>query len=572
MLTPKENIINLEPYSIASYPTNWDMKLDANENYIGPSTQVLKALKSISVQDISQYPYYGELYSILADILDVCSNEIVLTNGADEAIYAVLNTYISKNDKVVTVTPSFVMPKIYSNLLEANYIEIPYKNKWEYPLDDIKNCLSQGAKALIITSPNNPTGDIVSKAMIEDILISFPETLVILDETYANYSGNSNVKLAQVYQNLAVIRSMSKDYALAGLRLGYVVSDSENILNIRKVLSPYNVNNAAVIAAKAALADKNYLSYVVNEISESREFLSSELQKMGVIVYKSHANFILADMGKKAELFYNILKANKVIVKRYRDEQYLENCLRITVPTLSASKRILEFLKTKITLVFDMDGVLVDVSKSYYEAIKYTYNYFTGKTITDEQICDAKKKGGLNNDWDLTSYLIKQSGFDFSYEKIVDVFQSNYWKDGSGSINNETLLIDKSLLNKLAEKYNLAIFTGRPGQEALFTLSKFEIKDYFGKIVTMDDLPKDRQKPDTMGLSIIKDSFFTDYLVYFGDSIDDMKCAKNFVSTFAVGVLPPQNKTDDLKHTLQHSGADKVINCINDLQKILENN
>ena len=195
---------------------------------------------------------------------------------------------------------------------------------------------------------------------------------------------------------------------------------------------------------------------------------------------------------------------------------------------------------------------------------KTAYSHREGKTDVNYYALTNNNGTTANSTVQLQAFLSLQNGIGWCVTELT-----NYTV---GSINNETLLIDKSLLNKLAEKYNLAIFTGRPGQEALFTLSKFEIKDYFGKIVTMDDLPKDRQKPDAMGLSIIKDSFFTDYLVYFGDSIDDMKCAKNFVSTFAVGVLPPQNKTDDLKHTLQHSGADKVINCINDLQKILENN
>ena len=355
------------------------------------------------------------------------------------------------------------------------------------------------------------------------------------------------------------------------MRLGYVVSNAQNIENIKKCLSPYNVNAIAVEAAIAALSDNEYLNFVVNEISQAKQYLAEELTKLGVRVYKSYTNFLLADFGIHKDLIFNMLKENRIIVKDFKSSNVLKNCLRITIPTLSAAKRLISLINTKITLVFDMDGVLVDVTNSYYEAIKYTYNYFTGKTIPTEQIVQAKKQGGLNNDWDLTSYLIEQSGFKFSYEKIVEVFQSQYWNDGSGSINKEKLLIDERLLRELSQKYNLAVFTGRPRQEALYTLNKFNIRQYFEKIVTMDDLPSEKQKPDIEGLKIIKNAFITEYLIYFGDTVDDAKCASNMPSAYGVGVLPPSDKSDDLKEILQNAGAKRVINNINDIKNILEN-
>lgn len=571
MLTPREELKDIETYKIASYPECWDMKLDSNENYIGPSTNVMRVLKELSVDDVSHYPCYGLFYELLSEKNQIDSSDIVITNGADEALSAVLNTYISKGDTVLTVTPSFTMPKIYSQIIGAQYIEIPYEKKWEYPFEKVKEALTKGVKALLITTPNNPTGDVVSQEQIEEILKNNPDLLVIIDETYANYCSKSNIGLVEKYDNAVVVKSLSKDYALAGLRLGYIVSQEENINNIKKVLSPYNVNAAAVVAGTAAISDEEYLSYVVNEITAAKVYLTSEFEKFGALVYPSGANFLLVDFGFRSELIFNILKANKIIVKSFKGNNDLKNCIRITVPTMSAASRIVSIIKSKITLVFDMDGVMIDVSRSYYEAIKHTYNHFTGKNLSDDQICDARKLGGLNNDWDLTEYLIKQSGFDFPYEKIVEVFQNHYWNDGQGSINEETLLIDDKLLAELSQKYNTAVFTGRPKQEALYTLSKFGIKQYFQKIVTMDDLPLNMQKPDTAGLMMIKNSFITDYLVYFGDTVDDAKCASNFVGTYGVGVLPPTDKSDELKNLLLKTGAKAVINDINELNTVLEN-
>ncbi len=571
MLKPREEIKNIECYQIASYPENWDMKLDSNENYIGPSTKVLSAIKNTTPESISRYPCYGKLYDKLAEKHDIEQMFFVLTNGADEALSAVINTFISKNDRILTVKPSFAMPKIYAGLAGAQYLELPYTEKWIYPIESVLSTIDESIKAVIITTPNNPTADIVPKDNIVQILQKCKDIPVIIDETYANYSGISNVDLVTNYDNAIVVKSFSKDYALAGLRLGYIVSNPENIKNIKKVLSPYNVNSIAVEAADAALDDEQYLNFVVNEINNAKKFLSDEFTKIGAVVYKSNTNFMLVDFGKHKDLIFNMLKENSIIVKDFPNTNVLKTCLRITIPTLSAAKRLISLIKTKITLVFDMDGVLVDVTNSYFEAIKYTYNYFTGKRLTNEQILEAKKLGGLNNDWDLTSYLIEQSGFKFSYDKIVEIFQGQYWKDGSGSINSEKLLIDERLLKELSGKYNLAVFTGRPRPEAVYTLNKFNIRHYFDKVVTMDDLPPDKQKPDTEGLFLIKKAFVTEYLIYFGDTVDDAKCALNMPSAYGVGVLPPSDKSDELKELLLQAGAKEVINNINDIKTILEN-
>ncbi len=566
MLRPRQELIGLNTYEIASYPQNWDMKLDSNENYIGPSTSVIKAIKNIAPEEIAQYPYYGSFYDALSEIYGVKKSNIVITNGADEALCTVINTYISKADSVVTASPSFSMPKIYTSIAGAEYIEVPYKEKWAYPFEDIINSVSENTKVILITSPNNPTGDIVPLEQIIEILRKFPDKAVVIDETYSSYAGISNVCLTDKYDNLIVVKSFSKDYALAGLRLGCIVSNQVNIDNIKRVLSPYNVNCIAVAAANAAINDKKYIKLVKDEITQSRKYLYDEIKKLGFTPYESHANFVLTDFGNLCDLIYEKLKSNKIIVKRFDKTSILHSCLRITAPTLSASHKIIDLIRSKDTLVFDMDGVLVNVKQSYNQAVKYTYNYFTGKELSDEELSEAKKQGGLNNDWDLTNHLIKKYGFNFAYDDIVSVFQKQYWNDGKGSINNENLLISTALLDELKQKYNLAVFTGRPKVEAYYTLKKFDILKYFDKIITMNDLPPDRQKPHTEGLYKIKEALLTDELIYFGDTVDDVKCAMDF-GAYGVGV----SDKDVMRQTLMSAGAKMVIDSINDLKSILEN-
>lgn len=569
MIEPRPELKNINIYEIASYPENWDMKLDSNENYIGPSVKVMEALKNLDTSDISQYPYYGKLYDALCEVNCVNNSNIVITNGADEALSAVLNTFVSKGEAILTAKPSFSMPKIYAQMIGANYIEIPYTKKWEYPFEQIVNSIDSSVKAILLTTPNNPTGDVIPVEQVKSILASNPDKLVIIDETYTNYAGLTNVGLTEEFDNAVVVKSMSKDYGLAGLRIGYIVSQKENIDNIKKILSPYNVNVAAAAAAHAALKDTAYLEYVKNEIRTSKVFLTEELTKLGIKVYDSFANFILADFSVKKDFVFDKLKSHNIVVKSFTKREEMKDCLRITVPTLSAAKKLVALLQPKDTLVFDMDGVLIDVSRSYFEAIRHTYSHFTGNDLSTEAIHSARKQGGLNNDWDLTSYLIKQSGLDFSYDEIVDVFQKQYWNDGNGSINNEELLIEESLLEDVSRKYNMAIFTGRPKDEAIYTLEKFGIKKYFEKIITMDDVALNEQKPHTSGLKQISAYFMSDKFIYFGDTVDDAKCANDF-GAYGVGILPPSDKCEELKNILLEKGDKAVLNSINDLKSILE--
>ena len=560
MIEPKRTLKNLKIYETDLYPEEWTMKLDSNENYIGPSKKVFEALKNLSADDISHYPYYGEIIEQLSKKYTLSNKSIVLTNGADEAISAVIGTYAEPFDSIVTVTPSFSMPGIYAQQHGCEYIEIEYEKKYVFPFEKLVKSIQNNTKIIYLTTPNNPTGNIIPVEQIKYILEHFKDKLVAVDETYGTFAEYSCIPLTKDYNNLIVIKSMSKDYGLAGLRLGFLVSAPENIANVKKILSPYNVNQAAVKAAAAALSDNKHLDYIKSEINKSKEFLTKELKKIGAVVYESHANFILAEFGEKTDYVYSTLLKNRIIVKKMDSLK----ALRITLPTLEAAKKITHLIVAKDIIVFDMDGVLVDVENSYRLAIAETYKFFTKHSISPADIQNAKNEGGLNNDWDLTYHLLKAAGTWVPYDDIVEKFQQMYWNNGNGCINNETLLVDPMLLKMLSERYILAVFTGRPRAEAEFTLNKFDIMKYFSKVITMNDLPQKRQKPDTLGLEMIKNAVYAGKMMYAGDTIDDMKCAKDFrITGFGVA------KTKEQAELLLKNGAKYVINSINQLGEFI---
>ncbi len=570
MIKPKKSVEDMDGYFVPMYEKFWDVKIDSNENNYGPAPSVIEAIKGCTYQDISFYPFYGVLSQKIADYTGFSIDNIKVTNGADEALQSVIQTYLEKDDSILTLDVSFSMPEIYTLIQGGSVIRVPYEKEWEFPLKTfIENLKNPKVKIVYIASPNNPTGSVISEDEFVKILENSQDKVVITDETYANYWGKSYKDYVKEYDNLFVIRSFSKDFALAGLRLGYIISNRRNIDNIKKVVSPFSVNTIAMKAGIAALDDTEYFRNIRNEILNSREELKKYFESLGAKVYSSEANFLLVNFGQKADYVHKKLRQENITVKLFKKGSRLENHLRITIPKISGIEKIKKALTKKISLVFDMDGVLVDARNSYRTAIQKTYEKYTGKQVKPEEIQTIKNGGGMNNDWELTQYLIKKDGINSKYEEVVEEFQKIYWADGNGLINNEAPLFDKKLFVELLKDYNLSVFTGRLHKEAFFALEKFSAVDLFSTIITTDDIPANAGKPDPYGLNLTKSRTMSDIYYYFGDTIDDIKAAKS-AGYIAVGVLPPQDKSDELVNIFKENGADFVIKSINDIKDVLE--
>lgn len=560
----KKTIQELNAYPTPLFDEVGYLKLDSNESDFGPSPKVIEALKNVEVSDVQYYPCYGKLLQKLANFHGVDINNIILTAGADEALSAILGTFLEIGQTVLTVTPSFIMPKIYAKINGLIYNEIPYKNKWEFPVEDFINNI-ENADFIHLTTPNSPTGEVIGQKTINEIVKKADSKPVLIDETYGNYADESSLDLVKTNDNIFVVRSFSKDFALAGLRLGYIISSPENITDLRKYLAPYNVSNLTVNAGIAAIDDIEYFFNVKIEMEKSKKILTDGLVNLGAKIYPSKTNFLCVDFGSKADFIYKKLLDNKIKVKYFKQTPMLENCFRIGVPKIENSLKLLDAIKVKPTIVFDMDGVLIDASKSYRVAIQKTFNQITGQEVTAAEISATKKLGGLNNDWDLTEYLLKKNGFNINYDEIVRIFQSYYEK----LADIEEPLVDCNFFEQLSKKFNLAIFTGRVKQEAYFALDKHNFTKYFYPIITLDEVGFHRQKPDCFGLEIIKEKIITDKIYYLGDTIDDMECAIT-ANVNGIGVLPPQDKSEELSGLLKSKKAMVVLEETKDLEEFLK--
>lgn len=553
MVKPKKQLNGVSGYDHQLYIEDFKIKLDSNENLLGPSEKVVDVLKHITGNDVKFYPAYGELISTIAGANNVSDDMVLPTNGGDEAICYLLNTFLEEDENIVTAVPTFVMSKIYARISNSSYKEVPYKRKWVYPIDDVLAAIDEKTKIVLVTTPNSPTGDSIS----EDNLLRIIEkaqaqnTLVMIDQTYGSYSERNYVSFASKFDNVAVVRSMSKDFALAGLRLGYIISNAENINHIKKIFNPFSVNIIAAKAGVASLKDTEHFKFVRDEILRSKDIVTEGLKDVAT-VYPSDGNFLCIDFKERAQYIYKKLLKHGIKVK-FMHEGLVKNCFRVTMPSNKDAYELVEVIKkTSKLLIFDIDGVLVDTSKSYRMAIKSTFEFFAKKELSFDKIREAKNLGGLNNDWDLTEYLLKEDGVRVPKQAIIDKFQMLYFgHGGDGLIRNESLLISKEELEELSKDFDLAVFTGRPKTEAEFILKYFGIYDLFSPIITMNDVPEDRQKPYPDGILKIVDIVQPSETYYLGDTQDDMLAAKT-AEVKGIGILPPQDKSETLKQLMSN--------------------
>ncbi len=534
MLTPKESIQKMEAYSGPGEGRMDTLRLDFNENLMGASPKVIEALRNISREECGCYPEYADLNKALSQFLKVEENCVIPTNGSDEAIKTIFDTYVEKGDEVILLFPSYSMYELYAQVAGAKIVWISYRlDDFYFPIEEILNAIRPNTRLIALANPNNPTGTLIRREDLLRIVEANPRMAVLIDEAYSPYAKETNIDLATMYSNVFITQTFSKAHGLAGLRIGYLVSAKENIEAISKVLSPsYSVNCLAVAASLAAMEDKAYVDAYVDEIISMREQFSKKVTSLGFEVIPSRANFVLIRFGKWARKIKEGLRKQKVLVRERSD---LEGFLRITIGTAEQMQRVLAILQPlcfQPALIFDMDGVLIDESRSYRPCIVKTAEYFLGSKINPECVEALKQKGGYNNDYDCTEAILLEYGLEVKREEIVERFDS-YYQDFKLS---EKWLLDEQLLLKLKENFQLGIFTGRPKRDALDALKRFGKESIFEVVITDDDVKQ--KKPDPEGLLLAIQNLKANKAIYFGDSKDDREAARRASVEF-IEVIPP---------------------------------
>jgi histidinol-phosphate aminotransferase len=540
------------------------IRMDANENPYGCAPAVLKTVQNLSAADISVYPDTTKLTEKIAKYLEVNRKNIAVSNGSDDLIRNIIDITVKPGSKVILPIPTFSMNTVFLNMKGSNAFEIVTAPKESFPVEEIiKTAKSKKASLIMIVNPTVPYGQLITKSKIEKILKALPDSTVLVDEAYGEFSDSTLIDLTDKYPNLIVTRTFSKAFGLAGVRIGYSVSSPQLAEKLKNSLSPYSASTPAIKLAEIALENTKWMKERVKKILQSRESLFSKLKELGLDPIPSKANYITI-FSPIADKICEYLKSEKILVRYFdRSGGLPQKALRISIGTEKENRMIIKKLKLFLkpqAVIFDMDGVLVDVSGSYIETIKRTVKKLSGIGTTDKEIEELRSKGGFNNDWILTHELLKRRSISKSYAEVVRVFQEIYLgKDSPGLIEKETLLIKESLLKKLSKKYPLALFTGRPQLEAEFVLNRFNIGKYFSSVVTMNDVKK--QKPEPQGALITLKNLGVVSAIYFGDTVDDMLCAKNS-GCIGIGI-------SSTKEALLDAGAAFVIKNINEAEVII---
>jgi histidinol-phosphate aminotransferase len=344
-MQPREAVSRMSAYSPPASGREGRLRLDFNENTVGCSRRVLAAIRRHLTRDrLATYPEYESGRGPLAAAFGRSTDETVITNGTDEAIQLVLNTFVNAGDRVILSEPTFAMYRFYASVAGTDLVNVRPGPDLVFPVEAVRQEMRLlGGRAVFIANPNNPTATAVDPDEIERLAAEFTDTLVFVDEAYFEFYGRTLLPLVTRYRNLLVSRTFSKAYGLAALRIGCLFAHPDTARHLLKAQSPYSVNSVALVAALEAVCDQEYVNKYVAAVLRSRQMLEKEFRRLGVSYVPSSANFVLARFGDRALAVRDGLRERGILA---RDRSYeLPGCVRFTLGTPPQTRRLIRALR-----------------------------------------------------------------------------------------------------------------------------------------------------------------------------------------------------------------------------------
>lgn len=409
--------------------------LDFNERTLPVSSKVQEAIvKLLKQKKLQLYPEYSYLEKKLAKYVGVNKDQIMTTNGSDQAIDLIFRAFTQTGDRVIIPTPSFAMFSQCAQIAGNKIIRPLYRqDDLSFPLNELLGQINDTVKLIVICNPNNPTGTSVAIENIEKIAQKAPGAIILIDEAYFEFSKITAVPLIRKYPNIIVVRTMSKAFGLSSLRTGYIVASRIYIAELLKVRGPYDVNMVAYTASLAALGDLNKAKKYADEVmSKAKPIVEEFFRKNGIVFYQSAGNFLL--YKRVIEREEEILKQKGVLV-RTQDKRNIENTIRLTIGTVDQMKRFIKvyqrdiLIKSKLKRVafLDRDGTLIFEPQDTFQI-----DSLKKLKILDGVIKGLKEliKQGyeliiISNQDGLGTTSFPQVEFDTPQNKMLDIFKEN---------------------------------------------------------------------------------------------------------------------------------------------------
>jgi histidinol-phosphate aminotransferase len=298
---------------------------------------------------LARYPERESVETQVADFLGIDPGQVLLTNGVDEGIHLVCETYLEPGDEALIAVPTFSLYEIYAGATGTQAVTVPMAADFEFPVNNILSRVNPRTRFIAIANPNNPTGKVVKREDLLRIAAAAPQAAVLVDEAYFEFYGQTVLDAIVTTPNLFVARTFSKAYGLAGLRIGVLAGAPEQMKMVRRVSSPYNVNAAALACLPAALADGTYVAKYVSEGRSGRERLYAELEKLGLEHWKSEANFVLARIGEASGRFVAAMRERGILVRDRSGDPGCQGCVRMTLGSAEHTERLVVALRAVMT-------------------------------------------------------------------------------------------------------------------------------------------------------------------------------------------------------------------------------
>ncbi len=309
------------------------LRLDFNENALACSPKVREVLAGISAGSLTRYPEREPVEAIVAAHLGLAPQQVALTNGVDEAIHVLFETFLEAGDELLLPVPTYTMYEVYASATDARVVAVQAANDLRFPFERMLAAITPRTKIVAIANPNSPSGSMATRDQLLEIARRAPHALVLVDEAYFHFCGETVVDLIGTIPNLIVARTFSKAYGLAGLRIGLLAGPVELMRWVRRVLSPYSVNSLALACLPPALEDTVYLDWYVGEVNAGRAEFEAALDAAGVRHWPSRANFVLADIGPRHREFTHLMREAGVLVRDRSSDPGCDGRVRITIGT-----------------------------------------------------------------------------------------------------------------------------------------------------------------------------------------------------------------------------------------------
>ena len=518
----------------------------------------------------ARYPDLGALRAALAARFGVAPERVLVSAGADDALLRACLATLGEGREALVPSPTFEMIPRHVALARGALREVPWP-EGPFPTDAFLARAGPRTALAFVVSPNNPTGAVASAADVARIARALPRALVVLDAAYGELADEDPTPGALEHDNVVVVRTLSKAWGLAGLRVGCALGSAPWIARLAASGNPYPVSaaSAALALQRLATGEADVRDYR-ERVRLERAQLSALLARLGARpAAPSQGNFVLArglDPGWTTAAAASL----GIALRAFPGARELGDAVRVSVPgepcAFARLCATLEAVLAPEALLFDLDGVLADVSRSYRAAILATAASF-GVALRAEEVEARKARGRANDDWALTRELLAAHGVEADAREVVARFEALYQGEPgrAGLRESETLLVPRARLAAWRERCPLAVVTGRPRADAQRFLERHDLSGLFDALVCRGDAAG---KPDPAPVRLALERLGVRAAWMLGDTPDDLEAARA-AGVVPLAVLAPGADPERWRPALERAGAARVLARAMDLQELL---